>query len=248
MLTPPYSWNVQGDLEVNKKLFAMMMVPVVVVMGGTFAFSAWSGSANAFFGQSSATVSYTETLTFQHTDAHYTNLSLTGTQPGIDKQAINHLSGPELVSESTGSATGVAAVYANVSNMLPGDYVNFTVTITNEGSATLNTSMFNWQGGQAYNAAGTPLTNPTPITGLQPPVTSSYLANVVANGIANVPATQTNLWYLFNATTTSSTPGMLAQGQSITYSVYAILSSNAPASAAGTSFYFGVLIPITVDQ
>ena len=232
----------------NKKLFAMMMVPVIVVMGGTYAFSAWSGSANAFFDQSAATVSYTETLTFQGTNAHYTNLSLTGTQPSVNKQAINYLNMPELVSESTGSATGVAAVYANVSNLLPGDYVNFTVTITNEGSATLNTSTFDWEGGQAYNAAGNPLSNPTPISELQPPVTSSYLANVVANGISSVPATQTNLWYLFNATTSSSTPGMLTPGQTITYSVYAILSSTAPPSAAGTNFQFGVLIPISVDQ
>lgn len=232
----------------NKKLFAMMMVPVLVVMGGTFAFSAWEGSANAHFGQTAATVNYKETLTFQGTNAHLTNISLTGTQPGITNQAVNYLSSSELVSESSGSAVGVAAVYANVSNLVPGDYVNFTVTITNEGSATLNTSEFDWSGGQAYNAAGVPLTNPTPISGLQPPVTSSYLTNVVTNGITNVPATQTNLWYLFNATTSSSTPGTLAQGQTITYSVYAILSGTAPATAAGTSFYFGILIPITVDQ
>ncbi len=232
----------------NKKLFAMMMVPVIVVMGGTYAFSAWSGSANAFFDQSAATVSYTETLTFQGTNAHFTSLSLTGTEPGVNKQAINYMTTSELVSESTGSATGVAAVYANVSNLLPGDYVNFTVTITNQGTATLNTSMFEWEGGQAYNAAGNPLSTPTPINELQPPVTSTYLANVVANGISSVPATQTNLWYLFNATTSSSTPGMLAQGQTITYSVYAILSSTAPASAAGSSFNFGILIPVSVEQ
>ena len=41
------------------------------------------------------------------------------------------------ISNSTGNAVGSADVYANVSNMVPGDWIEFCVTITNTGSASL---------------------------------------------------------------------------------------------------------------
>ena len=130
----------------------MMMVPVLVVMGGTFAFSAWTGSANAFFNQSAANVGYTETLTFENTNAMYTNLTLNGGPNGNAPGIINDGVGSALVATSSATAGGNAAVYANVTNMVPGDYVYFQVSITNTGSATLNTSTFKWAGATAYNA------------------------------------------------------------------------------------------------
>lgn len=233
----------------NKKLFAMMMVPVLVVMGGTFAFSAWTGSANAFFNQSAANVAYTETLTFEHTNAMYTNLSMTG-GPGtsIGTVVLNTNTNTILVGTSSGTAGGDANVYGNVTNMVPGDYVYFQVAITNTGSATLNTSTFEWAGATVYNALGNALSTPQSISSLQPPVGDSYLQNVVQNGISNVGATQSHLWYLINATSTSATPGILHSGDTLTYSVYAILSASAPASAMGTSFAFEIIIPVTAAQ
>lgn len=227
----------------------MMMVPIVVVMGGTLAFSAWAGQANAFFNQSAANVGYTETLTFEQTNAMYTNLTLNG-GPGtsVNNMVLHSGIGPTLVGQSVGTAGGDASVYANVSNMVPGDYVYFQVTLTNTGSATLNTSTFQWAGGTAYNALGQAMSTPQPISSLQPPVGSSYLTQVVQNGITNVPATSNNLWYLFNATSTSSTPGILHTGNSITYSVYAILSASATASAMNQHFAFEIIIPVTAMQ
>ena len=225
-----------------------MMVPVVVVMGGTFAFSAWTGSANAFFGQSAATMNYQETLTFENTNAHYTNLTMTGTEPSVNGLITNDGTPPILVSESSGTAGGNANVYGNVTNMVPGDYVNFTVQITNLGSSTLNTSTFEFAGAPAFNALGQQLTSPQPISELQPPVTGAYLASVVLNGAPNVPATQNNLWYLFNATTTSSTPGILHPDDTLTYTVYAILSATATASTMNSSFHFEIIIPVSAAQ
>lgn len=229
----------------NKKLFALMMVPVVVVMGGTFAFSAWSGSANAFFGQSAATVGYTETLSFVHTNATHNPLSISFDGNAVNSN-INKYTGSYKLDQKSGGAAAVLNEYVNVSNLVPGDYAEFQVIITNTGTATLNVSSVQWYGGAAYNGANQKLSAPSPITDLQPPVGPSYLNNVVTNGIPAVGAT--GLFYLFNATTTGSTPGYLTQGQSVTYNVYAILPGIANPDVAGTSFHFEVSIPVSTVQ
>lgn len=230
----------------NKKLFALMMVPVVVVMGGTFAFSAWSGSANAFFGQSAATVGYTETLTFDHTNAQMTPLKISYNGDSVAND-ITSSTGTYTLTTQTGNAASTINVFANVSNLLPGDYAQFTVKITNKGTAVLNASTIEWNT-VAYNANGVQFTNSASINALQPPVGPMYLKQVVQNGISNIPATSSHVFFLFNATGPSTTSGLLNPGNSITYNVYAILASSAPPTAAGQTLHLAISVPVSTLQ
>lgn len=228
----------------NKKLFAMMMVPVVVVMGGTFAFSAWSGSANAFFNESAATVSYTETLSFVATNASSYNPVTLGFNGG---QTINDVTaatpGQNLIT-LTGNAASTLNVYGNVSGMLPGYWVEFEITVTNTGSATLNTSLLTSTSPVA-NGAGQVFNSPVPIGGLQPPITKQYLNSVMNTGNLGGGISTSGLDFLANATSSSSTPTSLAPGDSITYTLYAFLPFTASPSAEGTTFSWGLGIPLS---
>ncbi len=226
----------------NKKLFALMMVPVVVVMGGTFAFSAWSGAANAFFGQSAATISYEESLSFEGTNAVHNPLtigydghgSLTGVTSATSAQQLDNVHG---------GAASVINVYLNVSYLVPGQYADFRVVFTNHGSAVMNVSSFQYGSAQIYNGNGQSLGSPVSISQLQPPVGPSYLTKVTQDNLLG-----TNMLYLWNATSDSSTPGYLQPGQSLSYDMYAILPAGAGTNMQGINFYLEVSIPVsTVD-
>ena len=226
----------------DKKLFALIMVPVLVVMGGTLAFSGWAGSANAHFGQTTATIGYTESLSFTGTNANMNPLTISD---GHSSKIVNYTSANYLISSSSGSAASVLNVYANVSNLVPGQYVNFTVTITNTGNAVLNTSVVNFNGGLQFNGAGEQLTgSQSMMSFFQPPITYSYLTSVVQNGVPGIPNGNGPL-YLNNATSTSSTPSYLTPGSTLTYDIIAVLPNVAPTSWQGYTFDLEISIPVT---
>ena len=221
-----------------------MMVPIVVVMGGTFAFSAWAGSANAYFGQTAATVGYTENLSFAGTNANMNPLVIVG--QGGSSTTVTSTTHGYTVYTASGSAASKINVYANVSYMVPGEYVEYTVTVMNTGNAVLNTSTMSDTDTNTFNGAGTPVTSPFPVSELQPPITSSYLSSVVQSGIPGIPG-GTGPLYLFNATETSSSPSALGTQQSFTYTVYAILPAVASTSWQGYNFYLGISLSVSVD-
>ncbi len=229
----------------NKKLLVMAIVPVLVVMSGSLAFSAWAGSGNAFFGETAATVGYTETLSFIGTNATMNPVQVGASSASMAPYTAS--SPTTLISTSSGGAGSVVNVYVNVTNLVPGTYVGFQVVLENTGSAVLNTSELMLAGGEAFNGLGQQLNSPVPIAeGLQPPVSMSYVSQVTANGISNIPD-GTGPLFLANATTTASSPAYLAHGDSITYDVFAILPSVAATSLAGYHFAIEISIPITVD-
>ncbi len=210
-----------------------MIVPVVMVMGGTFAFSAWSGSANATFGQSAATVGYTESLSFVATSANMTPLTIGDGHTSVSD--INMTTGPFVIESVSGGAASVVNVYANATNMVPGDWVEFQVVVTNTGTATLNTSAISIPSGSSLAS----------VSELQPPLTTAQLNSAVATGYGG----WYNGWFaLISANTASSTPTHLFPGGSFTYDVYGILPSITPSSYAGTSYNLPISLAISVAQ
>ncbi len=228
----------------NKKLFAMMMVPVVVVMGGTFAFSAWSGSANAHFNSQAATVSYTETLSFVATNASSYNPLMLGFNGGNTINDVTSATPGKTLVTLTGNAASTLNVYGNVSGMLPGYWLEFEITVTNTGTATLNTSLLTSTSPVA-NGAGQVFNSPVPITELQPPVTTQYLNSVMNTGHLGGTISTQGLDFLANATSSSSTPTSLAEGQSVSYTLYAFMPFTALPSAEGTTYSWGIGIPLS---
>ncbi|MEM0136026.1 MAG: hypothetical protein QXU18_12510 [Thermoplasmatales archaeon] len=226
----------------NRKLFALMMVPVIVVMGGTFAFSAWAGNANAHFGQTVATVGYTETVSFVGTNANQNPLTIVGSSKTI---GVTSTTPTYVVYTASGSAASNINVYANVSYMVPGEYVEYTVTVTNTGNAVLNTSTMSASNANTFNGANQELNSPFSVSELQPPITQSYLAGVVQNGLP-VSNGQGPI-YLANATLSNTAPSALDPGQTFSYTVYAILPSVASTSWQGYNFYMAISLSVSVD-
>ncbi len=222
----------------------MMMVPVVVVMGGTFAFSAWSGSANAFFNESAATVSYSESLSFVATNASSANPLTVSFNGGHTLTDVASGTAQQTLVTLNGNAASTLNVYGNVSGMLPGYWLEFQITITNTGSAVLNTSLLTSTSPVA-NGAGQVFNSPVPIGELQPAVTTSYLNSVMNTGNLGGGVSTSGLDFLANATSTSSTPTSLAHGQSITYTLYAFLPFTASPSAEGSTFSWGLGVPLS---
>lgn len=125
----------------------MMIVPVLVATGGTFAFSAWSGNATAIFNETTATFSFTQNVTFVTTNAYQTPVTVVGTNTLKNVTSTT----PEQVLDPTISNTDSSAIteHANVSNLVPGAWVELMVTVKNTGSSTLNLSAVSYSWGQA---------------------------------------------------------------------------------------------------
>lgn len=160
----------------RRKIFTLFIVPVILIMGGTLAYSGWSGASISTFNQSAAVVGYTESLSFITTNANLTPLIIGN---GTSNTTVMFNTPHFEVSSASGSAIGYANVYANISNMVPGDWVEFNVTITNTGTAAL------FAGAPHFSDENT--TNAVPSLGLLRPGTSiSY--NVFQSLPSDLPA------------------------------------------------------------
>lgn len=209
-------------------MFALFVVPIIVVLGGTMAFSAWSGTTYASFNETAAVVGFTEHLNFVGTNANLTPIDIGNGSANI---TVTHNSPQFLVDSSSGSAGGMAIVYANVSNMLPGDWVQFSVQISNTGSASL------YAGEPQYNEINGSYT-------MLPDATSVHRGSILNS--------EHQESYAHGNAITLSTPlsqaGVLAPGNSIEYNVYITLPTDIPPSFAGTSHSVIISVPLTAVQ
>lgn len=222
-----------------------MIVPVLVLMGGTYAFSAWSGSANAYFSQSAATVSFSESLSFNSTDASITPLVLSTGHSTYGN--VVSTTNPFTLDNSTGGASSVLSLFVNVSNLVPGDWASFTVVVTNTGTATLNASYIH-AGKPILNGRGDFLSRDIPIWTLFPPISKQHLNDLTSRGMTKYGLDDGPITAI-TASTAGSQSGYLQHGQSVSYNVYIILPSNAPPRFAGCSDgLFQVSLPVTVAQ
>lgn len=223
----------------NKKLFALMMVPVIVVMGGTFAFSAWSGSATSVFNESTATFSYTQNITFVHTNANMTPLGVAGANDLTD---VTYNTPMQMLDPTTaGSSSAGVVQYANVTNLVPGDYVELYVTIANTGSATLNlssVSVFNTDGTTLQINTGAGTNNNAQTTNMSneflPPAS---LSAAMAYNNAH-PNSLSAYWGTQPGQTT--VPQYLTQGQSFTFVMYLMVGSSDTYSHIGFAIEFNI--------
>ena len=140
-----------------------------------------------------------------------------------------------------------------LSNFLPGDYVQFAVTIRNTGSTTLSFQPY------AYSfyfvtGSGTMMNPPypSPITGYPAPISivnrpwtlanfgtdtlSAYISKYLAGS-------QSTNWVIdFSYTKAATLPATLAPGATFTYNLYVGLGSNVPYGIP--NYYFSLNIPL----
>src|SRR5208283_3852169 len=146
---------------------------------------------------------------------------------------------------------GIVTILAN--NFVPGDYVQFAVTITNTGTDILvfqpytYSTYFVTSSGNIINSP-----YPAPITGYPSPINPSpaqswVLANfgtsTLSTYLTYLDGSQSNNWRMnFSYTNGGALPSTLAPGAQFTYNLYVGLGSNAPYGIPRC--YFSINIPL----
>jgi len=226
---------------ISKKILAIMVIPMLLVLGGSVAFSAWSGSANSSFTEITATASYSSTLSFVHTNAYRTPLSITGS---TTVSPVTNQTAEYTIETTSGVQSNhlTDSVHVTVSNLVPGDYAMFEVAITNTGTATLNTSTIIMQGNTSTRTLqAVSLSSSQDMA----PLTSAQLSQLLNGTYPGIPIT---LCIAAQALTNQSSPNYLAPGASYIYTVYIIIPVDAPFWQMGYTYTLTVDLPISTAQ
>ncbi|SMD30184.1 hypothetical protein [Picrophilus oshimae] len=151
-------------INLNKKIAVLLVVPILIAMGGTFAFSAFSGS-------SSITVNSTAGHMTWELDGHLIATNATNTP--ITVEGPNGMIYEIGVAEPYHHANGVYNLKLgsqyyntlkteeytiNVTNFAPGEYVEIEMVLTNNGTvgfvATPSVGGFHTSSNATYNPSG----------------------------------------------------------------------------------------------
>lgn len=127
--------------KMNKKLAVLLVVPLLVALGGTLAFSAFSGSSSVAIDNTAGHLTWTNDLTLVGTNANNTPLTLNGpngaiyevgsAEPYFHSNGMYHLN---LGLQRYTTATSGREYVVNVTNFAPGEYIELTAVITNNGT------------------------------------------------------------------------------------------------------------------
>lgn len=213
----------------NKKLIALTIVPILIVMSGALAFSSFSGTANTHLTATAATVSFTETAYFNGTNAMNTPLTI--------NDGATVTSGTANYSIETASGES-PTLSLNVGNFVPSEWAKFVIGIRNTGSAALNLntsgSYFELNSSPAmyvYNGTGFQLTPAQiPYSVIAPPET---LAGFI--GLLSVQPYAGNWTFAYGSVGRQSVPPYLLPGQTFFFSVYLGIGDLAGNSFQGAS-------------
>lgn len=203
------------------------MVPMLIVMSGALAFSAFSGNISNNVTASAGTLSYNENVTVVNYYSGNTMLGVGNYYNGQGSFATqlgpndgNPIANPVELGWAGVSNSGMATLNFNVSNMAPGNWVEFQVYDVNNGTV-----------GAIFGAFGNPDNMSTAVqmdAGLGvyfPTSTSAFLSDV---GNANDQG-----WVTY-ITFSSGNSGSLDSGQGFSWDVYLGL-----AQGSGNSYQMG---------
>ena len=149
----------------NKKLAVLLVVPILLAMGGTFAFSAFSGGSSIAINNTAGHLTWTNNVVIVRTNANNTPLTAQGPNGVIYEigaaEPFHHDSGMYklgLGTQAYTTATSGREYTVNVTNFAPGEYVVFMATITNNGTVGFMVSSaaptIATSSNSTYNAAG----------------------------------------------------------------------------------------------
>ena len=253
----------------NKKLFALVMVPVLVVMGGALAFSAFSGDVTTNVTATAGHISVNEYATLYSGYSKYTSVKVTGGFGSNTNTAYLNDSKVYPVNKETNLATvpsessGAQNVvyWVNVSQLSPGDWVQINLVLEDKGplgiefadpviSTTglnaltltgVNVNLSNVTG--SLNSDDVFTANPlSGISGLS--AAGDYLAATTEGGLSTGISSPAETGYAYALGSLFSNFNIpLGNGGSATYSFYIGLSTDAGNNYAGSS----ISIPIVVS-
>ena len=132
--------------KLNKKLAVLLVVPILIAMGGTFAFSAFSGGSSTVINSTAGHLAWTNNVTLVRTNANNTPLTIQGPTENTYEIAKGSTSANynfngnynlSLGNQSYSTLNGLKEYTVRVNNFAPGEFVEFQATITNTGTVGL---------------------------------------------------------------------------------------------------------------
>ena len=192
----------------------MVMVPVLVVMSGALAFSAFSGTATTNVSATAGYLSWEQSVTSTYTYQHNTVVTNNSTDVGT---VTTPKSGPN-----------VTDMELSVSNLAPGNWIVFNITVMNTGSVGLELS-----GATITTMETSGLAN------------SSVSASDFVYGMALSSTSSKLVGYYYNVTEMPS--GSINHGGSTMYQIFLGLGSNSGNAYQESSFTLNVGITVTSD-
>ncbi|WP_276922738.1 hypothetical protein [Ferroplasma acidiphilum] len=222
----------------NKKLAVLLVVPLLVALGGTLAFSAFSGSSSVAIDNTAGHLTWTNNLTMIYTNANNTPLTFNGpngaiyevgaAEPYFHSSGVYHLN---LGLQRYTTATSGREYTVNVTNFAPGEYIELMAVITNNGTVgfmvTPQAPTFTTSSNATYNP-GTSGTDSGWDSGWD-----SGMSPVMCPVTPTSPSSQT-----INATQASNTFSFLTDLQNSTgyvYEVTPVLGFNTSLSPGGSA-------------
>ena len=197
----------------------MVMVPVLVVMSGALAFSAFSGTATTNVSATAGYLSWEQSITSTYTYEHNTAVA-------NNSASVPHVSTPKTGPNDTD-------MMLTVSNLAPGNWIVFNITVMNTGSVGLELS------------GATITTMELNATGV----------NTNLNGLVNSTASSSSTFtygsalsgtgYIYYVTEVPS--GSIDNGGSTMYHIFLGLGSGSGNNYQESSFTLNVGITVTSD-
>ena len=202
----------------NKKLIAMMIVPLMLLMSGALAYSAFSGQANTSITAKAGTITVSEYAEVVTGYSQNTNLTITGGYGSNTQTATLNSVGVNYSIENLATVPNEGGLqnityFVNITNLAPGNWVELSFTLRNNGSVGV---MF---GNPVVNAMGVTFTGSADLNLSNVTGSAGNHGVFVGNGptsdepLANVSLQSTPLNYLF-ATNYAAATGTSAHAQS----------------------------------
>ena len=180
----------------NKKLAVLLVVPILIAMGGTFAFSAFSGSSSVAINSTAGHLTWDESGILVATNANNTPLTVEGPNGVIYEIGASEPYAPgsshlNLGTLAMSTANSGKEYVVNATNFAPGEYIEVQVTITNNGTVGFIVSpgamSMTTSSDATYNSANAPIN-----------------ATQVSEGHGNfMSELQSSTGYIYNVTTVS---------------------------------------------
>ncbi len=204
----------------------MVMVPVLVVMSGALAFSAFSGTATTNVSATAGYLSWEQSISSTYTYEHNTLVK-------NNSKTVGTVTTPKTGANDTD-------MKLTVSNLAPGNWIVFNITVKNTGSVGLMLSGAKITT-KELNATG---------------------VNTPTNGLVNYSVSMSDFVYgkALSPSTPSSTPGVgyyyavtevpsgsIDNGGSTMYQIFLGLGSNSGNAYQESSFMLNVGITVTSD-
>ena len=209
----------------NKKLLVMALVPVLVVMSGALAFSAFTGTVTTNVTATSATFSLSEAGNVAVYNATNTVVSITGPNGvAMTTTGVAPLEQLGTITAVNGASDAIFSV--SVNNLAPGDFVSLIFAINNTGTSAVNLGAMSFSGvGANWMAATFSSTNGVVAT-------TSGAAGFAYGGLSDYAIYPGNAYK--PGTSSSYVPsGVLAPGGTAIFWFFVGLTSNAGNNYAG---------------